>query len=62
METANQCRTLLWVDYYGWHYRTALGPLRRRINACILRWARKKYKRLRAFKRAMAWWKGVVKR
>ena len=33
-----------------------------RINAYILRWARKKYKRLRAFKRAMVWWNGVVKR
>jgi hypothetical protein len=51
-----------WVDYYGRYYRTALRPLLRRINAYILRWARKKYKRLRAFKRAMAWWIGVVKR
>ena len=51
-----------WVDYYGRYYRTALRPLLRRINAYILRWARKKYKRLRAFKRAMAWWNGVVKR
>ena len=49
-----------WVDYYGRYYRTALTPLLRRINAYILRWARKKYKRLRAFKRAVAWWKGVV--
>ena len=51
-----------WIDYYGRYYRTALRPLLRRINAYILRWARKKYKRLRAFKRAMAWWTGVVKR
>jgi RNA-directed DNA polymerase len=51
-----------WLDYYGRYYRTALSPLLRRINAYILRWARKKYKRLRAFKRAMAWWEGVVKR
>jgi group II intron reverse transcriptase/maturase len=51
-----------WVDYYGRYYRTALTPLLRRINAYILRWARKKYKRLRAFKRAIAWWNGVVKR
>jgi group II intron reverse transcriptase/maturase len=49
-----------WVDYYGRYYRTALSPLLRRINAYILRWARKKYKRLRAFKRAIVWWKGVV--
>jgi RNA-directed DNA polymerase len=51
-----------WINYYGRYYRTALRPLLRRINAYILRWARKKYKRLRAFKRAMAWWTGVVQR
>ena len=51
-----------WVYYYGRYYRTALKPLLRRINAYILRWARKKYKRLQAFKRATAWWFGVVQR
>jgi len=51
-----------WLDYYGRYYRTALLGLIRRINAYILRWARKKYKRLRAFKRAVAWWKGVTER
>jgi RNA-directed DNA polymerase len=51
-----------WLNYYGRFYPTALRPLLRRINAYILRWARKKYKRLRSFKRAMAWWIGVTKR
>jgi group II intron reverse transcriptase/maturase len=51
-----------WLNYYGRFYPTALRPLLRRINAYILRWARKKYKRLRSFKRALAWWKQVVKR
>jgi len=51
-----------WLNYYGRFYRTELRPLLRRINAYILRWARKKYRRLRSFKRAMAWWKGVVQR
>ena len=51
-----------WVNYYGRYYPTKLEPLLRRINAYILRWARKKYKRLRSFKRAIAWWKGVVQR
>jgi len=51
-----------WIEYYGRYYRTALRPLLRRINAYILRWASKKYKRLRAFKRAIAWWTGVVAR
>jgi RNA-directed DNA polymerase len=51
-----------WLNYYGRFYRTAMMPLLRRINAYILRWARKKYKRLRSFKRARAWWKGVTQR
>lgn len=51
-----------WLNYYGRFYRTALLPLLHRINAYILRWARKKYKRLRAFKKAKAWWNRVTKR
>jgi RNA-directed DNA polymerase len=51
-----------WLNYYGRYYRSALTSLLRRINAYILRWARKKYKRLRAFKRAIAWWRTVVQR
>jgi group II intron reverse transcriptase/maturase len=51
-----------WLNYYGRFYPSALMPLLRRINAYLLRWARKKYKRLRSFKRALAWWKGVTQR
>ena len=51
-----------WLNYCGRFYRTAMRPLLRRINAYLLRWARKKYKRLRAFKRALAWWQAVVAR
>jgi hypothetical protein len=50
------------LNYYGQYYRSALIALLRRINAYILRWARKKYKRLRAFKRAIVWWRTVVQR
>ena len=51
-----------WLNYYGRFYRTALLPLIRRINAYILKWARKKYKRLASFTRAKAWWTAVTKR
>ncbi len=51
-----------WINYYGRFYPTEMIRVLRRINAYILRWARKKYKRLRSVKRAVAWWKGVVKR
>jgi len=40
---------------------TAFGLLRR-INTYLVRWARRKFKRLRAFKRAKRWWNGLMKR
>jgi group II intron reverse transcriptase/maturase len=49
-----------WLNYYGRHYRTVLLSLIRRINAYVLRWARNKYKRLRPYKRAIAWWQRVT--
>jgi RNA-directed DNA polymerase len=51
-----------WMHYYGRFYRSQLYPLLRRINTYLMRWARRKYKRLRAFKRFKAWWLGVVDR
>ena len=51
-----------WMNYYGRFYRSQLYPLLRRVNTYLARWARKKYKRLRSFKRRRAWWTGVVDR
>jgi len=50
-----------WMNYYGRYYRTELYPLLRRINAYLMRWLRKKYKRLRAFKKAHAAWKRTTR-
>ncbi len=36
-----------WTGYYGNFYRTQLRPLLRRIDLYVIRWARRKYKRLR---------------
>jgi RNA-directed DNA polymerase len=51
-----------WMNYYGRFYKTALYPLLRRINAYLVRWARKKYRRLHGFKKAKAWWQAVTSR
>ncbi len=51
-----------WVNYYGKFYRTELDALLRRINTYLMRWARRKYKRLKAFKRFKSWWNGLLKR
>ena len=47
-------------DPTGAFYRSALLPLLRRINAYLMRWLRKKYKRLRPPKKARACWERVT--
>ena len=51
-----------WMTYYGRFYRSALHPLLRRINTYLMRWAYKKYRRLRSFKRFRTWWTRLVDR
>jgi RNA-directed DNA polymerase len=51
-----------WMTFWGRFYRTQMDPLLKRINTYLVRWARQKYKRLRAFKRVKAWWDGVTQR
>ena len=46
-----------WMDYYGHFNRWELYPLLARINYYLVRWLRKKYKRLRRFRAALAAWK-----
>src|SRR4030095_11883962 len=51
-----------WMRYYGAFYRSALSTLLARINTYLVRWIRKKYKRLRAQKKARAAWERVTRR
>jgi RNA-directed DNA polymerase len=52
-----------WMSYYGAFYRSALYPLLARINAYLMRWLRKKHKRLRSRKKAHeAWARAVAQR
>ena len=45
-----------WLNYYGRLFRSELGPVLRRINVYLVRWAMNKYKRLRSRpRRARAW-------
>jgi RNA-directed DNA polymerase len=49
-----------WMNYYGAFYRSELYPLLSRINAYLMRWIRKKYKRLRTTKKAASCWQRVT--
>ena len=49
-----------WIQYYGSYYRSVLIPLLQRINAYLMRWIRRKYRRLRPFKKAMKCWQRIT--
>jgi RNA-directed DNA polymerase len=52
-----------WINYYGRFYKSRLYPLLRRINEYLLRWATRKYKRLRShLLRAKRWLRNVTRR
>ena len=51
-----------WMQYYGAFYRSALKPLLRRINAYLVRWIRRKYKRLAGFNKAKDCFSGITLR
>ena len=50
-----------WMQYYGAYYRSALHPLLQRINTYLMRWIRKKYKRLKAYRKAQGAWQRITK-
>lgn len=49
-------------DPTGRYYKTALNRLLQRINTYLMRWARRKYKRLRPYKKARKWWQDLTAR
>lgn len=49
-----------WMKYYGAFYRSALHPFLTRINAYLIRWIRKKYRRFTGFHKAHACWKRIT--
>jgi len=52
-----------WLNYFTVFYPSAVIPIGKRMDRHLMRWARRKYKRLeRSETRARAWLKGVRKR
>jgi hypothetical protein len=49
-----------WMQYYGAFYRSALDPLLKRINSYLVRFLRRKFKRLRPFRKALACWSRIT--
>jgi RNA-directed DNA polymerase len=63
-ELAEQINPIVagWINYYGRFGRSELYPLLQRINTYLMRWAARKYKRLRAWNRRKQWWLRVINR
>jgi hypothetical protein len=51
-----------WLAYFTAFYPTAVTPVRMRLDRALMRWARRKYKRLSSDERARRWLAGVRQR
>lgn len=52
-----------WITYYGKYYRSALVPLMNYLNKRLVRWAAKKYKRLkRSIQKGVCWMQRIIKK
>jgi group II intron reverse transcriptase/maturase len=49
-----------WMHYYGAFYRSGLHPLLRRVNAYLMRWIRRKFERLRPFRKTLEAWQRIT--
>ena len=52
-----------WINYYGQYYKSLLAPILGQLDYALVRWAKRKYKRLKGSQeKARAWVKGVARR
>ncbi len=49
-----------WINYYGRFYKSALYPTLRQLNRTLVRWATRKFKRLRRHRRRAEYWLGRI--
>ncbi|EBF7359416.1 hypothetical protein OFY73_004565 [Salmonella enterica] len=48
------------MNYYGKFYKSKLAPILAQLNYSLVRWARRKYKRLGSASQATTWLKRMV--
>ena len=51
-----------WITYYSHFYKTQLRPTLKRIDAYVIRWARRKFKRMRHQTKGARDWFGRLRR
>lgn len=51
-----------WINYYTHYYKSGIHEVLRYINRCLIKWARRKYKKLSSRKRAITWLMKIAQR
>lgn len=51
-----------WINYYTHYYKSAMYKIVKYINKCLIKWVRRKYKKIKSKKRATKWLKEVYQR
>ncbi len=51
-----------WINYYTHYYKSGIHEVLRYINKCLIKWVRRKYKKLNSRKRAITWLMEIAKR
>ncbi len=51
-----------WINYYTHYYKSGINDVLRYINRCLIKWVRRKYKKLNSRKRAVNWLMEIAKR
>ena len=52
-----------WINYYGQYYKSMLSPILEQLDYALVRWAKRKYRRLKGSQeKARAWVKGLARR
>ncbi len=49
-----------WINYYGSFYKSALYPTLQHLNQTLVRWATRKFKRLRRHRKRAEYWLGRI--
>ncbi len=49
-----------WINYYGKFYKSALYPTLRHLNRILVRWAMRKFKKLKGHRRRAEHWLGRI--
>jgi len=51
-----------WLNYYGKYYKSALYPIRNHLNRKVVKWAVRKYKRMKGSQRRATKWLNRIKK